>query len=143
MTVPIIRAYQGYYSDYVLSTLGAAVSGATVNLFLASQFTVPPFPTGATGVTPTAITTTAADGSYFFDKLIPDDYYIQVVYTPAGGSTLYVWKYAVPIFTYEETRRTRERGLGTPIARTLAKLHSGQNVLICCVGDSITVGYNS
>ncbi len=109
------RAYQGYYSDYVLTTAGAAVLGATVNLYLASQFTVPPFPTGSTGQTPVAATSTDANGFYSFDKLIPDDYYLQIVYTPAGGSTLYTWKYQVPIFTYEETRRTRERGLGAPI----------------------------
>lgn len=137
------RAYQAYFSDYVCSPSGAAVAGATVNLYLAAQFNVPPFPTGSTAAVPIASAITDASGFYAFDHLIPDDYYLQVSQPQASGVPLIAWKYQVPIFTYEETRRTRQRTLAAPLARTLSRLHGGQNVLICCVGDSVTVGFNS
>src|SRR5579884_993619 len=127
-----------YISDVVLDINGNALPGASVTLLRASDYASPPLTDPGPGTQNyIAQTTASATGQFVFDHIPVDDYHLMV---KAAGQTTF--RYHVPALPVEAAR-VKEADGRSLIPITLEKILSGQNTTIHCVGDSITVGYNS
>lgn len=139
------KAYQAYYSDYVVGAGGLPIVGATVSCYPTSAFAAGTLPTGTTsgGVTATSTVTTDSTGLFAFTALPADDYHILVTYTPLGGALVGIWRYHVPIVAADLVKRAHATSRASAIPRTLSRLLAGQNVTLLVFGDDVAVGYNA
>jgi lysophospholipase L1-like esterase len=123
-------------ADVVFDGAGKPLIGATIHLLRANDFATPPT-TDPGSAFYVATTTSGAGGTFSFDHLVPDDYHLLVLYD--GQLSFCYHLAALPV----EVTRTAAREGRLLVPRTLERILAGESVVIHCVGDSITVGYNS
>ena len=145
------KAYLAYFSDYVLAAGAGAVggypvpvAGAQVGCYPVGAFAQGTLPGGGTvAALPLATAITDGTGRFTFPALPPDDYHLQITYTPPGGSAVAIWRYHVPVAAAAVARMALAVARGACLGQTLGRLAAGLGVTILCLGDDTTVGYNA
>jgi lysophospholipase L1-like esterase len=125
-------------ADSVLDGAGKPVIGARVTLLRASDYSsLPVADPGPGSANYIRQTMSGAGGSFVFAGIAPDDYHVMAQF---DGQT--VFRYNVTALPVDEVVMITSANRAL-VPRTLAKLLRGDDVTIHCIGDSITVGYNS